>query len=76
MFMPRLNYTSLAKAANAPVVVGGLLAMIVGYHFWGAPGFWVVFAGFCGINLLIGSLQRAGEDRQHIREMHDRDELR
>lgn len=76
MFMPRLRYTSLAKAANAPVVVGGLLTMIVFYHFWGVLGFWLAFAGFCGLNLLIGSLQRAGEDRQHIREMYDRDELR
>jgi hypothetical protein len=76
MFIPRLQYTSLAKAVSAPVVVCGFLAMIVGYHFWGAVGFWVAFAGFCVFNLLIGSMQQAGEDRQHIREMHDRDELR
>ncbi len=66
----------LAKAARLPSLIIGLLAMIVGYHFWGGVGFCVTFAGFCAVNVLIGHLGRASEERQHIRDMYDRDELR
>lgn len=75
MMFPRLLSSGIAKAAHAPLLVGGLLAMVVLYHFLGVIGFWLALAGYIGLSVLIAYLGRQRDDRQRIREMYDRDEL-
>jgi len=53
-----LRDSILAVLARSPLLVVGLLAMIVGFHFWGAPGFWAVFIAFLLFNVLMGRRER------------------
>jgi hypothetical protein len=75
MLLQLLHRGVLTRATNPTLLIGGLLAMIVLYHFFGAIGFWLAVAGYLGLSILIAYLRREREDRQHIREMLDRDEL-
>jgi hypothetical protein len=76
MLLQLLHQGVLARATNPLLLISGFLAMIVLYHFFGALGFWIAVAGYLGLSILIAYLRREREDRQHIREMLDRGELR
>jgi hypothetical protein len=41
-----LRISILARAAKRPILIMGLLAMIVGYHFLGPLGFWIALTAF------------------------------
>lgn len=56
--------------ANAPNQIIGSLAMLAGFHFWGA------FALLYAVNAVLGRRAQAREDRDRLRAMYDRHELR
>jgi predicted PurR-regulated permease PerM len=71
-----LRISILARAAKRPLLIAGLLAMIVGYHFLGLIGFWVALIAFVLLNVLLGRLERERAEMEGLRQMMERDELR
>ena len=71
-----LRASILAVLVRSPLLVVGLLAMIVGFHIWGAPGFWLALTAFLFFNVLIGRLESMRREREELRAMIDRGELR
>ena len=54
----------------------GLLALIVGFHFWGAWGFWLALIGYIGLYLILARIEADRSQRQYLSEMIDRGNLR
>lgn len=53
-----------------------LLAMIVGFHFWGAIGCFIALAGYIGLYVVLARIEAERAERQRLAEMLERGDLR
>jgi len=73
--IPRLLTQSLTAATRTPAVVLGVLAMIVGYHFWGVLGVFLAFAAVILWTVLAARRRASDDERQRLAALRSREAL-